>query len=1046
MPFKTPVNSTLTEAQQKALSKLNSLNTYVSAPKKQFQNLKKSQQISTFDLSTKFLNGIAGPGVADAVMSQFMRKIFATYGEDQFLLEDIIINGLAKALDKREIYLAPQLPSGDTASVTGSTTTASTEVVEYNFVGTEEPESTVDVKKTVRYEYIIELETDQAKIEIKNGQPYGKRFTFKNNIGLPNLRGYRPTAMSDEDIISKSKEETEGEGFTSSAGNFYPPEGTVVDSKEVKKGGTFVKLTTNLPEKLPDTLISTSEFSGNTGMTLDEIVREVKISVSKYGYYDEVTQIDYPPAGTDKSEIPEVRGGVEGFVLGGDDIYLSNSVVEVLGASPPLSLMTDSSGRYSIQGLQSGTYILQASLNQYSSQALDVIVKPEQGAMTRRDFFLELTGSTNAVAQQEEQEIITGASSGVTSGITATGITISDGSNYNTGTTSTEQSEATGQTVNLKYDYELIEQPLTYSFERQNLPPNAPNNDYNSILLTVTNNMGLPPATITLGPTSEDEYPRNYIELVDQMEYTKELFMRGGDPLNGIDKNIVDGVTYPKSDSNVYKWSVTNNANLPVYEYEFDLINAEHILKIPEANERLKEVTKIFKRSLTEERKIWVNSSDPEQLRDLVTYPPDGAQYVMPAESAIFLPNTGNTSGTTIVTTDDAGNTVVTDGVNRIVGNIEANIVIDEDVLAAGLTGITQDLKNTFLETVRFKINPDDIGLSNKEYLDKYLKPVLNAGKRALVAQIIKMIFGPKEVMSTDPEMQEKLLNSAACGEQMFSVSNNPSVPDKQLEFNRVQLKKQLEAGKIELIVSCQKVEIQLPENFEEQFDLLPSEQIGVPENQRPNPAESFVLLNNYVQSEMQRQRNEEDSTQIRQSFFQILIEKIMQYISVAFSATPAIQTVFGIINTELAKTGQPSMSPQELMSSPCEITAACKSGNKKDFEEKSSFAKSIIDSLISLVLSMLIRKLIAEAKSKIAKLIQEKAKEKILKLIRKRKEKSKFLTKLDGFAEKVQSGIGKAQEFKEKVKETGLKDIFEFLKKDKAEGGASDDTGSLEE
>ena len=122
MPFKTPLNSVLTESQDKALSKLNSLNTYVTAPKRVFQNLKKSQQISTFDLSGKFLDSIAGPGVKDAVMQQFTRKIFATYGEDQFLLEDIIIKALSESLDAKEIYLAPQLPSGTTIeSLTGST-------------------------------------------------------------------------------------------------------------------------------------------------------------------------------------------------------------------------------------------------------------------------------------------------------------------------------------------------------------------------------------------------------------------------------------------------------------------------------------------------------------------------------------------------------------------------------------------------------------------------------------------------------------------------------------------------------------------------------------------------------------------------------------------------------------------------------------------------------------------------------------------------------------------------------------------------------------
>lgn len=1000
MPFKTPVNSTLTEVQQKALSKLNSLNTYVAAPKKQFQNLNKSQQISTFDLSTRFLDGIAGPGVGDAVLSQFTRKIFATYGEDQFLLEDIIINGLAKALDTREIYLAPQLPSGETLSNSGSTS-ATTSVVEYDFTGIQRERSEVNVKKAINYTYTIELETDQSKIEIKNGIPYGKRFIFGNNAGLPTLLYYRPTTKSDAEIIAKSKEETETVGFTRSAtGLFYPPEGTVVDSTEIQEGGMFVKLTTNVPEKLPETFIG--NYSGETGMTLDEVVRETKIEVGKYGYYDEATKVEYPPTGTDLGEIPEIRGEINGYVFGGEEVYLSNAVVEVVGASPPLSLLTDETGFYSISGLQAGTYVLKSYLENYTSLMLDAKILNEQGATTNLNFPLSLTGTTGTTVEALP-------SSGVTSGTTQTGTTVSDGSNYNTGQATSEVPGITGgttNTVNVDYQYTTLVEPLQYEFLRQNLPVNAPNNNYTSILLTVTNNKGYPPATITVGPigTGEDD-PKNYLQL-SSLAGDIESDFRNSSPIT------VDGVEYPGRSEFLYKFSVTNNANLPTYEYTENSPLAEERLQYTLTTERI------------------VND---------ILYPPNGAQFITgntEADDATFLPATGTTGSTT----------VVTDSVNRFVGNVEANIVIDDDILAAGLSGITDDLKNTIAETFSFKINPEDVGLSNKEYLDKYLKPVLNAGKRALVAQIIKMVFGPKEIMSSDPATQEKLLNSAACGEQMFSVSNNPSVTSKQLEFNRVQLKKQLEAGKIELTVSCQKVEIQLPENFEEQFDLLPSSEVGIPESQRPNPAESLVLLNNYVQSEMQRQRNEEDATQIRQSFFQIMIEKIMQYISVAFSATPAIQSVFGIINTELTKTGQPTLNPQELLSSPCQITAACKSGNKKDFEEKSSFSKSIIDSLYSLVLSMLIRKLISEAKAKIAKLIQEKAKEKMLKLIRRRKEKTKFLSKLDGFANNVKEKVGKAEEFKQQLKTSGLKDIFGFLKKDKAEGGDEGEVDNLNE
>ena len=440
MPFKTPVNSTLTEVQQKAISKLNSLNTYVAAPKKKFQNLSKNQQISTFDLSTRFLDGIAGPGVGDAVLAQFTRKIFATYGEDQFILEDIIINALAKALDVREIYLAPQLPSGDTSSVTGSTS-ATTSVVEYNFTGILKEPSEVVVQKAISYTYKVELETDESKIKIKNGVPYGKRLIFGNNAGLPTLLYRRPTTKTDEEIISKSKEETEGEGFTASINNiFYPPEGTVVDSTETQEAGKFVKLTSNVPDKLPETLIG--KYSLDTGMTLDEVTREVKIEISKYGYYDEVNKVEYPPAGTDLGEIPEIRGEINGFVLGGEGVYLSNAVVEVVGASPPLSLLTNESGFYRITGLQAGNYVLKSYLENYTSLILDAEILNEQGAITNLSFPLSLTGNTQIATE-------TTSTSGVT-----TGTTVSDGSNYNTGQTTSEVpgvTSGTTDTINIEY-------------------------------------------------------------------------------------------------------------------------------------------------------------------------------------------------------------------------------------------------------------------------------------------------------------------------------------------------------------------------------------------------------------------------------------------------------------------------------------------------------------------------------------------------------------------------------------------------------------------
>lgn len=992
MPFKTPLNSPLTEAQNKALSKLNSLKTYVTAPKKAFQNLKKNQQISTFDLSGKFLDSIAGPGTQDVVLQQFTRKIFATYGEDQFLLEDIIIKALAKSLDAREIYLAPQLPSGTTQeSLTG--TTATTNVVEYNFIGEEREEEKTKKSVTTQYEYIVSEITDSADIVVKNGVAYNKRFLFNNNIGLPNLVYTRPGNKSDEEIIIKAKTQTEGAGFTyvgngvtAANGLFYPPEGTVKEIETISPAGKFVNVSSNIPEKLPDFSVGT--YSVNTGMTIDEVVREVKIDVSKNGYFSQGSGINYPPAGTLQEEVTDIKGDITGEVYDEDGVSIPGALIEIIGAKPPLGVLTDADGKYLIKGLTAGSYAFKLSSQGYISRVIDVAISERQDVENIISSPLTYTGFTATSANTP--------SSGTT-----TGTTIGDGSNYNTAQTNSQTINTTGgttDTININYQYSTISEPLIYEFDYQNLPPNAPNDNYESILLVVTNNRGITPATITIGPIEEGGIFKNYIELNREKNRWIELF-------NDSDTIYWDGKEYPGRTDGLYKFSITNNAGLPTYDFSINGELAEEALK---------------------------DSFSTERIISGTTYPPEGAQF--------FTGSSVVDSSTFILTggTGSSGSTVTTDSFNNFVGEVEANIVIDQEALNAGLSGITSDLKNQLVSSFSFKVNPDDVGLTNVEYLDKYLKPVLNAGKRALVAQIIKMIFGPKEVMSPDPEVQDKLLNSAACGEKMYSLSNNPSVTEKELEFNRVKLKKQLEKGKIELTVSCQKVEIKMPENFEEEFDLQPSVDTGVPESQRPNPAESFSLVGNYIKQEMQRQRNEEDATAVRESFIKIMIDKIMQYISVAFAYSPEIGRIFDTLNVELGKTGQEAISPKELLSSPCEITAACKSENKKDFEEKSSFSRSIINSLYSLILSMLIKRLVSEAKSKIAKLIQEKAKEKVLKLIKKQKERFKFLSKIDG-------SIDKAQEYKDQVKGAGLKDIFSFLDKKKEEDGESDDSGGLE-
>jgi hypothetical protein len=602
-----------------------------------------------------------------------------------------------------------------------------------------------------------------------------------------------------------------------------------------------------------------------------------------------------------------------------------------------------------------------------------------------------------------------------------------------TGSTAVTGSSQNTQQINVEYEYDLVRRPVDYIYNEQNLPINAVSG-FTGLRVNITNNLGLPPLEFEVS-VSEDGF-ETYEEIVEEYEFWKADLLTFGDGKTFFEE---DGTTtfYP-AESPVYSYLVTNNIGLP--EYTRNILPADY----PELTANGETFDE------QDANSILISELNTEREVQGTIYPAQGSPYSV----STFVSSSGGTEEIVLqpLPVELLPSTPVENIENIPVGSVAPTIseqlfslVPDPGVSDPFQFNESGELDINKITSVGY--NPSDIGLTNRQYLDKYLKPALTAGKRVLVAQIIKMIFGPKEVMSDDVETQELLLESASCGEKMFSVSNNPSITEKELEFNRVELKRQLQSGKIELTVSCQKVEIQLPENFEEEFDLLPSEEVGIPESERPNPANSFILLENFVQSEVQRQRNEEDANEVKKSFFQILIDKIMQYISVAFTVSPEISQVFNLLNTEINKANQlrseeekySQVSPNDLLSNPCDIDNACKKSeqsgsaeDKKEFEEKSAFSKSIINALYSLVLSMLIQKLLTEAKAQIRKLIQEKAKEKVLKLIKQQQNRFKFLDNISDVASSVSNAASKAAKYKSAFDSSGLKGILNYRKEQK--------------
>ena len=880
-------------------------------------------------------------------------------------------------------------------------------------------------------------------------------------------------------IVEELKEQAKNTGFSEN-GQQYPKEGEALSSQAVEvQNNLVITIKNNYESAFPEFQITYSPLEVGE-RTTEEIIDELQDEANRFGFVN--NGIEYPKTSTEIAGIEPPFGNITGQVFEkGKNETIPGAIVEILGAEPRLVVKTDFDGKYSINNVKGGKYDISAS---YFGEAYEDSLKPLFTVVGGKDNLLnfeleekiifEATGSTGSTSSTEgvetnpeEQEKTNEDVDNLMSGGTVSASTVftysynsdivdgplgleietyvfplvngEESDDYPPFTRYTtlegplgyrtipqfesqlqEEAQQKGftpdngivypKTDTVAYTYTVVGEPLEYFFTREiggnTLVPkvinteeqadiyfNAIESNENDESLTVNlkvenNNPNLPTfeKLFTINPDDAVYYLSDIESEVDSFE--ENLVSNGANII--IDENTGLTKQYPASAKSVI-FKVDNNIDLPS-----------------------------FTASTTSDSATVAEAYNSLRFSHSVGFEKNGIQY--PAEGSTITQQT-------IV--DENGNEVqipvIGEPTNEESDSLDNIPVGSLDVpsgfqFSAITSSIVADLQNSLDAIVDLSFNPADIGLTNIQYLNKYLLPELIIGKRELVRQITTMLFGPKELMSEDPEIQDKLLNSAACGEAMFSVTNNPSQTDKDLEFNRIELKEQLKKGKIELIISCQKVEISLPENFIEEFDLESAEVLGVSEADRPNPATSFTLLSNFIQNEVQAQRNAQDGNQVKRSFFQILIEKILQYVSVAFSVSPEIETVFNIINVELSKTGQDAITnPSEFLSSPCDINNACKSGDEEEFKKKSAFSQSLIDSLYALVLSMILERLLAELKIKIKRIIQQKAQEKILKLRKRLLERFKALEFVEGAA----SSASKAVAFQNAFNSSGIQDIF---------------------
>lgn len=307
---------------------------------------------------------------------------------------------------------------------------------------------------------------------------------------------------------------------------------------------------------------------------------------------------------------------------------------------------------------------------------------------------------------------------------------------------------------------------------------------------------------------------------------------------------------------------------------------------------------------------------------------------------------------------------------------------------------------------------------TNFAWLQTNVQPGLHTtflvAKAIIAKQIITMIFGPKEKMDTSPEKQTQFLNYATCAEGLFSVSNDTSDTDGDIEFNTVQLRQRLQAGQIIFTISCQDVKISLPANIDDVFNQV----INPTNTSTPpvNPAVFFDVISTHVGNETQRINSPVNNNAISKSFLQIIIEKIMNLITPAME--PHLAGALTKINS--GPNGNLGLTSVDILSDPCTIRNLCGAGNESEFKKKSAFTASISNLLFAMICSIMLQLLIKEIKKLIANALAKRAKNKLQRKLEKQKQRLEILDSVQDATSAIQKSNAALET---------LNDIFNFDK-----------------
>jgi len=292
----------------------------------------------------------------------------------------------------------------------------------------------------------------------------------------------------------------------------------------------------------------------------------------------------------------------------------------------------------------------------------------------------------------------------------------------------------------------------------------------------------------------------------------------------------------------------------------------------------------------------------------------------------------------------------------------ETGTFLEEHVISGVANSIGQkgrDLQNNINNPAATQEEKDQFKKNNLAYLVGLVPPTfLQTVKQQLAKNLTIMIFGPKSgpataALNPSPTEVTRLIEDAVCGQNLFSMSSDPIVRQEDVEFNKVKLKEQLEKGEVVFEVSCQKVKVVLPEDpgymFGEGGQFTSSSTLP------PTPAQSLALVVQNVKNQGQQINNEENSNSIGKSFFEILIGKLLNYISTM--VFPFLGPVFAAVNSSPAGAG---LTAANVAYSNCDIA---NSAGSPQAEEQQEFFKTLANALLKELIRMLLVFVIKEFK-----------------------------------------------------------------------------------